>query len=141
KRIYKIEVPDGANQFVTPVSGSNEPAGKAYSRTPTGRICNNVYDVVQFALVMDVEATQVPAILTQIQQGKLITIHQYDLENVDGVAMEEDGFIYGDVAVVRISLRGEELFLRSWTHPPKDPKDPTDRSLMPEDVKKDLGIQ
>jgi hypothetical protein len=144
KHLFKLEVPEGITQFVLAGTGSdagksNDPAGKTYSRSPTGRVCNSVYDVIQFGLLMDVEASKLPLILAHLQQGKLITIQQVDLAAVDGIAMEDDGFIYGNVPMIRVTIRGEELLLRSWTNPPKDPKENRDRTLMPDEVKKDLS--
>jgi len=30
--------------------------------------------------------------------------------------MEDDGFIYGNVSMVRVTIRGEELLLPRWTN-------------------------
>lgn len=132
KHLYRLDVPDGPGQYVKGPSGAGDQtgeSGKAFSRTPTGRVCNSMYDVIQFGLSMDVDASKVPAILAELQRGKLITIVHFDLASVDSIALEDDGFIYGNVPVVRLTIYGEELFLRNWT-----------RDFMPPDIKRELGV-
>ena len=139
KRIFKLDIPDDVGLYVTSgVTGTagnanadatSDASSKAYFRSLTGRVCNSSYDVVQFGIVMDVDASKVAFVLAELQRGRLITIQQCDLSSVDAIGLEDDGYIYGNVPVVRLTLRGEELFLRSWTI-----------DLMPTDVKKELGI-
>ena len=45
------------------------------------------------------------------------------------MAAADNGYIYGDVPVARLSVEGEDLFLRDWTV-----------KLMPDPVKVDLAI-
>lgn len=119
KRLFKMEVKDDQSQYLASAGeGRNitEP-GKAFDVTPTGRISNSVYDVVGFGLVMDVDSSKVPTILTELQRNRLITIRNVDMVSVDSVALADEGYIYGDVPVVRLTIHGEELFLRSWTVP------------------------
>lgn len=144
KQLVRLEIPAGPAQYVTstpiaggampaaaPVSGAPDaPIGKAYDRTPTGRVSNNLYDVVGFTLVINVDARQIPMILAELQRGRLITIYQADTTVVDSqAAYEESGYVYGPAPVVTLTLKGEELFLRDWT-----------LKLMPESVKTALGI-
>jgi hypothetical protein len=64
-----------------------------------------------------------------LQTSKLITVQQFDLSAVDGIAAADDGYVYGDVPVVRLTIRGEELFLRDWTV-----------KLMPDQIKSLLQV-
>jgi hypothetical protein len=137
KHIFQIDIPDDQNMYVvnpntannnTPPPPNEAPA-KVYSVSFTGRVSNPLYDVIQFQLVMNVEAAKIPLILTELQKNKLITILQADHLAVDGIAEAEKGFIYGDVPVARLTIRGEELFLRSWTTP-----------LMPPVIKEMLQV-
>ena len=143
KQVVKIDVPDDFSQYVTMSAGAGSTpgaapapedptalAGKAYTRSPTGRVCNSLYDVIHFTLTLNVDARQIPAILAEIQRGKLITIYQMGATSVDAQAAAEDkGYIYGPVPVATLTMQGEELFLREWT-----------TKLMPEGIKTQLGV-
>jgi hypothetical protein len=134
KHIYQMSVPDDAAMYVfNPGAGSanggSTEVAKVFSISETGRVSNSLYDVVQFQLVMNVDAARIPIILTELQRGKLITILSADHTAVDGIAAADNGFIYGDVPVARLSIRGEELFLRDWT-----------TKLMPASIQQGLGV-
>lgn len=137
KQLVKFEVAPDFTQYVTSTSASGTPAaddpqakaGKMYYRSPTGRVCNPLYDVIHFTLTINVDARKIPQILAEIQKGKLITIYQADAAAVDAKAQADSGYIYGDAPVVKLTLEGEELFLRDWT-----------TKLMPDTIKKLLNI-
>jgi hypothetical protein len=97
--------------------------------SPTGRVSNTLYDVVQFDLVVDVEANMVPVFLADLTRNQFIYVDQLNLESVDSVAMKAQGYLYGEKPVVRLTLKCEMLFLRGWTVP-----------LMPPDIKQQLGV-
>ncbi|MDB5301773.1 MAG: hypothetical protein JWO87_3436 [Phycisphaerales bacterium] len=141
KQLMKLELPDDVSQYIqvapATAAAAGVPAvpapealsGKAYNRTPTGRVCNPLYDVIQFTLQINVDARQVPIIVSELERGRLITIYQADAVTVDAQAAVDDGYIYGTAPVITLTLKGEELFMRQWTV-----------KLMPEAVRTALGI-
>jgi hypothetical protein len=97
--------------------------------TPTRRISNNLYDVVHFDLVVDLEATAVPVFLKTLATNRFITVLEMDMDSVDSQLLKFDGYVYGDRPVVQLKLRCEALLLREWS-----------RKYMPPAIKKSLGI-
>jgi hypothetical protein len=83
--------------------------------TPTGRTCNGMYDVVQFKLSLDVDASRLAAVLDSLQRGQFITILWAQTRAVDSADRAVNRFMYGTGSVVHLDLAGEELFLHQWT--------------------------
>jgi hypothetical protein len=135
KHIFEMNVPDEMAMYVVnpTATGSNAPPTEAgtsfFAVSSTGRVSNTLYDVIQFDLVMNVDASQIPVILTELQRGRLITIQKANVSAVDGIAAAENGYVYGNVPVARLTLHGEELFLRDWTVP-----------LMPPSIRQMLQV-
>ncbi|MDB5331950.1 MAG: hypothetical protein JWP03_3101 [Phycisphaerales bacterium] len=126
KRLLKLELPDDASQYIQAGGGPGAQgaaaaptpealSGKAYSRTPTGRVCNPLYDVIQFTLQINVDARKIPMIISELERGRLVTIYQADASTVDAQAAVDDGYIYGPAPIVQLTLKGEQLFMRQWT--------------------------
>ncbi len=111
----------------TPADDSG--AGRDFSRGPSGRYCNSLYDVVDFTLSLEVDQRQVPIILDELQRNRLMTVLGINIDPVDSTAAFDSGYIYGPVPMVQISMQCEALFFRKWTVP-----------YMPDDVKMDLHI-
>jgi hypothetical protein len=138
KRLVRLDVPEGpAIYFQNGTPGAAgaaaapvDPSTPDYSSSPTGHVCNAVYDVVQFQLVMEVDQRQIPLILHALQDNKLTNVLSVDITQVDTNAAADQGYIYGSTPIVSISLNCETLFMRSWT-----------TKLMPDEVKNnDLHI-
>jgi hypothetical protein len=138
KRLVRLDVPEGpAIYFQNGTPGAAgaaaapvDPSTPDYSSSPTGHVCNAVYDVVQFQLVMEVDQRQIPLILHALQDNKLTNVLSVDITQVDTNAAADQGYIYGSAPIVSISLNCETLFMRSWT-----------TKLMPDEVKNnDLHI-
>ncbi len=151
KRLIKIEL-SGADQAMlftgtkngvsaAPVGGSvdpntpplvadaNTPVPSNHAVSPTGRLCNNMYDVIQFRLEMVVAVKDIPWIINSICRSRLMSvINTESIVSEDIAAADAAGFTYGPDQVVRVSFRCEALFMREWTIP-----------LMPEPVKKSLA--
>lgn len=103
-----------------------------FELSPTGRVCNPLYDVVPFNLVVDVQATQASMFLQELGRNRLITATSVNITPLNGNIMlaSPNNFVYGPDPVVRLTITAEALYLRSWTE-----------KLMPEEVKvNDLGI-
>ncbi len=148
KRLLKIEVPgvDEGMLFTNAKTGvaappmvadasvpaltadANTPVHSNKLISPTGRVSNLMYDVIQFRLEMVVAAKDIPWIIHCICRGRLMSVINVEsIVSEDTTAADAAGFSFGPDQVVRISLRCETLFMREWTLP-----------LMPESVKKSL---
>ena len=110
---------------------------KDYSTTPTGRVCNGIYDVVHITLVLTVQAPDVARVIKELEKGRLLTVYQVNAQSVNSVEMQKLGYFFGQVPVVTLSMECEELFLRDA--PTGDGKKL--RDLMPLPVKQYLNIQ
>ena len=97
--------------------------------TPTKRASNNLYDVVQFNLVVDMEANKIPLFLKTLATNRFLTVTRVEMEPVDSQLKQLEGYVYGPQPVVTLKLDCEELFMREWTI-----------HYMPKDVRKTLGI-
>ena len=102
------------------------PDGSAQS--PTKRVSNPLFDVVQFELTVDIEADQVARFLKHLATNRFVTVLNMEMVNVDTQAMQAARFVYGNRAVVTLTLKCEALFLRHWTI-----------KYMPDSVRKIVG--
>ena len=98
-------------------------------QTPTKRVSNNLYDVVQFSMTVDVEADQVPMFLKTLSTNRFITVTRFEMNPVDSQLKQILGYVYGNRPVVTLDIDCEALFMRQWTV-----------KLMPEFIKRALGI-
>jgi len=88
---------------------------KDYTLGPTGRVCNRLYDVVQFNVDVVVDAQMVKPFIQQLQYRQFINVLEMDVQGVDLDAALDEGFEYGKKPVVELKLKCEALFLRDWT--------------------------
>lgn len=102
---------------------------EAPAQSPTKRISNNLFDVVQFTLTLDIEADQVTTFLHNLSTNRFLTVTRMEMQPVDLQFMENQGYVYGKKAVVTLRLECESLFLREWTI-----------YLMPKAIRDELGI-
>jgi hypothetical protein len=103
------------------------PDGSAQS--PTKRISNNLFDVVQFKMTLDIEADKIPLFLKTLATNRFITVTRMEMNPVDSQLKQIQGYVYGPRPVVTLDLDGEALFMRQWTI-----------KHMPLSVRKALGI-
>lgn len=146
KQLVQIHVPSDRSMYVIAGPGSNGtpaaaraspvPAGtdtspfpKDYAVSVTGRVCNGVFDVVQFYVVLNVQAPDVERVIQELERNKLITVCQSEIQAVNSAAMQLQGYYFGKTPIVTLTLRCEELFMRDWTH-----------TLMPSTVKAFLNV-
>jgi len=122
--------PTGVQASSVATNGPTDALPKDFSGSPTGRVCNGIFDVVHFTVCMNVEASQVNRIIQELQRGRLITVYWSDIVVLNTVEKQQEGYFYGPVPVVTLMLRCEELFMRSWTRP-----------LMPQPIKQFLNVQ
>ncbi len=131
-------------QAVNPALGAPppqelDPSTKMFDISPTGRVCNSLYDVVKFHVSVVVLPSHLPEFLQRLRYQRLLTVTSMSVQDVDWKAAAELGYIYGPARCVEVSLDCEELFLRDWTVRQIVP-DPNHPAPMPVDVQKLLGI-
>lgn len=97
--------------------------------TPTGRVSNSIFDVRHTQLVIDIEATALPAFLEQLRKTNFMTVVKVEVTDLDEYELLQEGFVYGHGDVVRAKLIIESLWFRNWTE-----------DLMPKIVKEKLLI-
>jgi len=126
-----------------PMVDPNALLEKHYDRSPTGRVSNSLYDVMQVTLEVIVDARMVTTFITELsrekyftapnpQQGErtsFITVKKFDLASVNKTEARQQGFEYGEAPIAKVRLECEAILLRKWSTP-----------YMPTDVKKALGI-
>ncbi len=133
--IYTFSTPTNAGGGAAatppaPVEGSDTlPLVPNHAVSPTGRYSNPLYDVVQFTLVINVDSSQIPAVLESLSRDQLMDVMYLSVTAVDSDDQQRQGFFYGTAPVVQLTLSCEALFMRQWTAP-----------LMPNLVKGQVGI-
>jgi hypothetical protein len=112
-----------------PIEGdAAAPINKVPEVSLTGRVTNPLYDVVDFELIVNVEADKIPWFLKELSNQKFITVLSMNVSSVDSAAQQALGFMYGPKPVAQVTLHCEEIFFRQWSRP-----------LMPEAVAKNMG--
>jgi hypothetical protein len=149
KQLEKLDISDDVSQYVLfrppntggagtggtggdappPPADDNAMAGKAFNISETGRVSNPLYDVIHFHVELNVDATKIPLILTELQRGRLMSVWSADAIVVDARAAIEDGYVYGTAPIMHLSLECEDIFMRGWTVP-----------LMPAIIQTRLGV-
>lgn len=127
-----------APQPVTASTGFDATAGvstavpKLTPISPTGRVCNGLYDVLQFKLHLVVDAAKLPQVLRALQAGQFITVLNVQIiEVVDparAASNPQGGFRYGSKPCVRVQIDCEELLMHKWTD-----------TILPDSRKNGLG--
>jgi hypothetical protein len=99
------------------------------TKSPTKRVSNNLFDVVQFKMTLDIEADKIPVFLDTLATNRFITVTRMEMNPVDSQLKQIQGYVYGPKPVVTLDLDCEELFMRQWTI-----------KYMPPSIRKALGI-
>lgn len=129
---------------MAPVEGEEQPAPDAgsasevppnrWTRSPTGRVSNQMYDVIHSSLTVIADPVHVSKFLRALEAGNFITVLEVDSQVVDGVEAKKLGYDYGGGPVVALNIQLEHLFLRQWTaHAAGAP--------MPREVQTKLGVR
>ena len=134
KNIEGIDPPSPmiAQGGVDAAAGVSAAAPKVTTISPTGRVCNGLYDVLRFKIRLVVDATKVPQILRQLEVGQFITVLNVQFNEVVDPAVaassQTGGFRYGEKPVVRVEIDCEDLLMRKWTD-----------NILPDSRKSGLG--
>lgn len=149
KHLYSLKMPFGGDMYVRgaaapggegaalPVDANGAP--QLFAASPTGRACNDLYDVVHFDLELRVDYTKIPQILNELERDRLFTVLTVSVSSVDAAEEKnKGGYIYGDQPIAHLSLTCEALFLRSWT---VDKENQFKNALMPKAVRQHVGAE
>ena len=122
---------------VIPTDANGAPA--VFIASPTGRVSNDLYDVIHFELILRVDYRKIPQVLAELERDRLFTVLSTGVSAVDAAAEKlANGYVYGDQPVAEITLTCEALFLRSWT---VDKENNYKAALMPEVVQMAVGAK
>ena len=135
KHLVSIRVKSqGIPTFITPIDGTNvtDPdtqLPKVPQVSPTGRVCNGLYDVFHFQVKADVQADKVAEFLRGLGRNRFITPMSVDVQAGDIATSLAQGLQYGDKPVVNLTAECEVLYMRKWNAP-----------LMPQAIRTRLAI-
>jgi hypothetical protein len=149
KHLYSLKMPFGGDMYVrgagapgaegaaVPTDANGAP--QLFAASPTGRACNDLYDVVHFDLILRVDYSKIPQILNELERDRLFTVLTTSVSNVDAAEEKNKyGYIYGDQPVAELTLTCEALFLRSWT---VDKENNFKNAVMPQAVRQHVGAE
>jgi len=106
---------------------ANAAVPKATEVSPTGRVCNPLYDVVAFQVQVNIEAAKLPWLLKELENKHFISVHCVNITSVDSIAQQLLGYYYGEKPIAQVTLDCEEIMFRDWSH-----------KLMPPSVASDM---
>jgi hypothetical protein len=135
KHLQSVRVKSaGIPTFMTAADGTstNDPDGAlpvSPMTSPTGRVCNGLYDVFHFTLVADVEAEKLPDFLRGLGYKRFITPMSVDIKALDIATTLAQGRLYGDKPMLNVTVECEILYMRKWNAP-----------FMPAAIRTRLGI-
>ena len=117
--------PAVADMAIPTETDSSAALKREYTHSPTGRVCNSVYDVVHFNVKVDIDPTHYESFIANLTNNRFITILRADLKAIDREEAMMNGFVYSTSPVVQLDLKCEGIFFREWT-----------KELMPKEIKK-----
>jgi hypothetical protein len=131
KHLLKVSFP---SQFtISGPANAGGPRGslpRIYTVSPTGRVSNGMYDVIQFDMNIVAEVAKIPFVVKGLADSRFMTVLEMDVESGDSAALAAAGYLYGPEPVARINMKCEALFMREWTVP-----------FMPSGIKQQLGLE
>jgi hypothetical protein len=124
--VKQIEQVDPPTPVVAPsgfdaTAGVSSPVSKVTTISPTGRVCNGLYDVLRFRIRLVVDAAKLTQVIRALEAGRFITVLNVQIKELVDPALAAagqqgiGGFRYGNKPCVRVDLDCEELLLQSWT--------------------------
>lgn len=146
KRLLSVKVFDPSTDAAaaTPVPGADPAAGgapasggdgnteytKDYTFAHTGRpIRAGIFDVLHVQVELLADSSRLPALINAISTTNFMSVIDLDVESHDTQRDLAQGYFYGPDHVVKVSMRIETVWLRSWVKP-----------LMPKSIRAKLGI-
>ena len=118
--------PDGGGLTgpTAPQAGATDP-----SKSITGRISNQLYDVVLLDLELIVATDRIDDVLEAFSMPIKTAVLDMQIQPADAYEALGSGYFYGSGSMTRLVLTVETLWLREWTH-----------SHLPDTVLSELGF-
>ncbi|MGA2500841.1 MAG: hypothetical protein ABSH20_24150 [Tepidisphaeraceae bacterium] len=88
---------------------------RSFQSTFTGRVSNEVYEVVHFSFTVDIEAANCRALLANLTNGRFVTVLHANMTALDRGACQAAGLLYGTEPVVQMTVTAESVFFHDWT--------------------------
>lgn len=122
--------PDGGTIFLTqtgapaasgggaPQGQQNQPQAAAldYNKSMTGRVGGEKWDVSMMNIVVHIDPSALNKFIAELyRQNNSYTVLDVKLESIDPYEAASNGYMYGNVPVVRADILVEALFFRNWT--------------------------
>ncbi len=113
----------GRGAAPSPAPRATRTEGGADEQTLTGRVSNQIYDVINYEFTVIIPARYLPLLQENLLRQNCHTILSIDMSNVTsaantgtqaGQSMGEESYYYGTDPVVRTTLKCELLLLASW---------------------------
>jgi hypothetical protein len=104
------------------------PISYDFSKSLTGRVSNQMYDVRYATIRLVVATAALPEVLNAISRQNFMTVTSLDMRPADAFAAADDGYIYGAAPVSEVRMTVESLWLRQWL-----------AKLMPAEVQRRKG--
>lgn len=127
--------PADAPPSTGPVSEDlTQPVAKDYSERHTGRIAwpkapNAFFDIREAQVTLIADSSELPRIIDAFNSTNFMTVVGMTFSDHDAHADLQQGYYYGPADLVRVRLRIETIWLRSWI-----------KQFMPPTVRERLGI-
>jgi hypothetical protein len=87
-----------------------------YTKSMTGRVGNQNWDVTLMTVVVHIDPSKLNKLIAELyRQNNSYTVLDVKLETIDPYEAASNGYIYGNVPVVRADILVEALFFRNWT--------------------------
>ncbi len=121
KQLEGVDPPQPVNSLtaVDPTAGVTSAIPKITTVSSTGRVCNGLYDVLEFKVHLVVDAAKIPQVLRALEAGQFITVLNVQVVEVVDPARAamnpQGGFRFGQKPCVRLSVDCEELLMHKWT--------------------------
>lgn len=140
-----LRTPEGGEPTI---HDPNAPLPNDFRSSPTGRVCNGLYDVRQATVTMVVDLAQLPAVLNAFSQANLLSpiVQNITVVNQEK-ALEANNMIFGNgIDVAEVELLVQSLWMRRWTAGHDSPEQAAelaetfDPGLMPDAVRWQLGL-
>ena len=112
----EMAMPTGAPDATPAVPmDANAAIDKKTAFSPTGRVSNGLFDVTLFDVELIADGSRIPQVIDALEAGRYICVTQVQsIETVDSAYYRGAGFYFGNKPCVKLKLRCEELFFRSW---------------------------
>jgi hypothetical protein len=85
-----------------------------FTKSVTGRVSNNLYDVRTATVRMVVASSMLPEVLNAIARQNFMTVTSLEVSSADAFVAADSGFVYGAKPVCEIKLTVESIWLRPW---------------------------